>query len=291
MPRFLDRLLGRPAHVREPRFADHFYPADPRALSALVARHLEPSSGPRGGEGRPPAALIVPGCQLDVSLAVASGVWQQVARHRDHYAKVVLLSSAQRVPFQGLAVSGKDAWRSPLGDLWLSEFDLERLGSLAQVRLLDAIHDTEAGLEVQLPVLWHLWGKGITILPLLLGDGGAGTLGQVLEQLWPADAPPGQAVLLVVVTQGPVDVSPREALGLLGALDEAIRSGDPTALTPSMLSSRVPVTELLHAAVCRGLQGECGQLTHTGALKEACDLVAFGQDQGLVMGLGSWVFS
>jgi len=141
------------ASIRPAAVAGMFYPGEPRALAAEVARFLG------GGDAEPaprlafPKALVVPHAGYVYSGAVAARAYQELSAARGVVRRVVLLGPAHRVPVRGLAAPGVDAFETPLGTVPL---DRAALRSLAWIdfyrgRWNDAyreaskyVHDTEA---------------------------------------------------------------------------------------------------------------------------------------------------
>jgi AmmeMemoRadiSam system protein B len=173
--------------VRRAAVAGTFYPADPAELAAVVDRALPPCPG-----GEPvPKALIAPHAGYQYSGAVAGSAYARLAPLRDVARRVVLVGPAHRVPIDGLALSGADAFATPLG---LVEVDDEARRTLHAARHLsvdDAAHAGEHSLEVQLPFLQRTLAR-CRIVPLLVGDAAPAAVAEILDLLWD-----GQATLIV----------------------------------------------------------------------------------------------
>ena len=110
--------------VREPAVAGQFYPEDPGELKALVDGLLGEADAT---EEEAPKALIAPHAGYIYSGAVAATAYARLSAFRDVYRRVVLLGPCHRVPVAGMAVSGAEAFRTPLGDVPVDRETVARL--------------------------------------------------------------------------------------------------------------------------------------------------------------------
>ncbi len=273
---FLSRLLKKkPERVREAQFAGHLYPASGEELGERLERAL--------GDVKPPQhpgklrALIVPFAQLDYIEAILVNCWGLV--RREEIARVALVGSALRIPFHGVAMSTAQAWRSPLGASWLDEVWSEQLQSLELVRGIDAIHEHEPSLELQLPFIQRVLEEDATIMPLLMGDGSTTQMLHILKVLAAREQS-----LLVVATEIAYGMTHEEGDAEIARVIDAIQKLDPDALTRGSVTARHPVRALLSLA--REEQWQVTALGHTTSREEQErreeQLVV--QDQGLMAG-------
>jgi AmmeMemoRadiSam system protein B/AmmeMemoRadiSam system protein A len=181
------------ASIRPAAVAGMFYPGDPRALAAEIARFLgaDDALAPRLAF---PKALVVPHAGYVYSGAVAARAYQELAAARGIVRRVVLLGPAHRVPVRGLAAPGVDAFETPLGSVALDRAALRSLADLPQVVRSDPAHALEHSLEVQLPFLQTMLGE-FSLVPLAVGMAGVAEVAEVLERLWG-----GAETLLVIST-------------------------------------------------------------------------------------------
>ena len=180
------------ASIRRAAVAGMFYPGEPRALAAEVARYLGAGEGlaPRLAI---PKALVVPHAGYVYSGAIAARAYQELAAARGIVRRVVLLGPAHRVPVRGLAVPGADAFETPLGTVALDREALRALGDLPQVVRSDRAHALEHSLEVQLPFLQAVLGE-FTLVPFAVGMASVAEVAEVLERLW------GEVETLLVIS-------------------------------------------------------------------------------------------
>lgn len=152
--------------VRAPAVAGSFYPSDPSELRDEVELLLEGSVPLEpGGELK---AIVSPHAGYAYSGAVAGAAWRHVKHFRDRVEHVVLLGPSHRVPFEGIALSTADAFRTPLGDLDIDHEFRDAVVGLPGVRDFDDAHAQEHSIEVQLPFLQVVLGSP-KILPLVVG--------------------------------------------------------------------------------------------------------------------------
>jgi MEMO1 family protein len=259
--------------IRQPAVAGLFYPEDAQSLRHMVEDFLaEAPATP----GTAPKALIAPQAGYVYSGPVAASVYARLAAARQTIHRVVLLGPSHRVPFYGLAVSGADAFRTPLGDIPIDRQAVAQITDLPQVVQLDDAHVAEHSLEVQLPFLQLLLAD-FSLVPLVVGDASGEQVAEVLQRLW------GGAETLVVISS---DLSHyhdyRTAQRMDASTSEAIVGLKPEALDYEDACGRIPVSGLLLEARRLGLRGELVDLRNSG------DTAG---DKSRVVGYGAYAFT
>lgn len=177
------------ATIRAPAVAGLFYPEDAQGLREEVRTLLDQ----RRSDSPPPKAIIAPHAGLIYSGPIAASVYAQVANGRDTLTRVVVLGPSHHVPFRGLALSGAEAFATPLGLTPVDTRAVESLVALPQVQVLDRAHAHEHSLEMQLPFLQSVLGD-FTLVPLVVGSARSQEVHEVLSLLW------GGAETLIVVS-------------------------------------------------------------------------------------------
>jgi AmmeMemoRadiSam system protein B len=257
--------------IREPAVAGMFYPGHAGELRAMVRELLDRAVATPGPA---PKALISPHAGLAYSGPVAATAYARLRPFADRYSRVVLLGPGHRVALSGLALSGADAFRTPLGDVPL---DREAIAALddSQVAVLEGPHTGEHSLEVQLPFLQVAIGD-FSLVPIVVGEAAAEAVARVLDALW------GGAETLIVVSSdlshylahGPARVRDRATCDAIEHMRERrIANRDACGATP--------VRGLLVAAKRRGMRVETLDLRNSGD-------TAGSRDQ--VVGYGAWMF-
>jgi AmmeMemoRadiSam system protein B len=241
--------------TRPPAVAGTFYPADAAELRRVVTGLLAEAAAT--GAGPPPRAIVGPHAGYVYSGAVAASAYAALASS-PAFRRVVLLGPAHRLAFEGLALPSHAAFRTPLGDVPVDATARQALADLPQVRVLDAAHAREHGLEVHLPFLQVALGPA-AIVPLVVGEAGAAAVGAVIERLW--DGPQ----TLVVVSS---DLSHYHDYATACRLDaatsraiEALRYDD---LDEGSACGRAPLRGLLWVAARRGLTARTLDLRNSG---------------------------
>jgi hypothetical protein len=163
--------------VRPPVAAGRFYPADANELATTVDRLLAAAApAPPEPELR---ALVAPHAGYIYSGAVAATAFAVLPPEVEEL-RVALLGPSHFVPLRGVAVSGADAWRTPLGDVTVDR-DLRAAAVAAGAVVDDLPHRDDHALEVELPLLQRRAGRGLRLLPAAVG--GDATDEAVLAQL------------------------------------------------------------------------------------------------------------
>ena len=257
--------------IRKPAVAGMFYPDDPAELREMVSTFLRQTKP--GGEV--PKAVIVPHAGYIYSGPIAASAYAQVAPARGKIKRVVLLGPSHRVPFQGLAAAGNDAFATPLGNVPIDKKAIELIKELPHVEILDAVHVMEHSLEVQLPFLQEVLGE-FSLVPLAVGEANSDEVAEVLEQLW------GGSETLIVISS---DLSHYHDYGTAGKMDratsKAIELLKPEDIDDDHACGRIPILGLLVAAKKHGLRAKTVDLRNSGD-------TAGPRDQ--VVGYGAYVF-
>lgn len=163
-------LLATPvlgvAAVRPPAVAGGFYPADPAALKAQVARFV--GEAPAGS--KTPIAVVAPHAGYVFSGATAGRAFASLRGAK--VSRVILLGPSHHVGFAGGALPAADitAFATPLGEVPVDTAALARLRGDAAFSGPAAAHRPEHSLEVELPFL-QLVAPQARIVPVLVGAG------------------------------------------------------------------------------------------------------------------------
>lgn len=241
--------------VRRPAVAGTFYPSRPDELRAAIERAFAGAGATpardAGDDISAPKALVAPHAGYVYSGAIAASAYARVAPARDRIERVVLLGPAHRVWLEGVAASGYDAWRTPLGDVPVDR--------PLNVPVDDLAHADEHSIEVHLPFLQAMLGDGFTLVPLVVGHASPHHVAALLDDLW------GDAETLVVVS---TDLSHYHDHATATDLDRAtaarIVTRDYEAIGDRDACGAFPLRGLLFAATQRGLDVELLDLRNSG---------------------------
>lgn len=258
--------------VRAPAVAGMFYSNNANQLHAQLQDFLKQATV----EGPPPKAIIAPHAGYIYSGPIAASAYARLRAGRDVIERVVLLGPSHRVGFRGVAVSGMNAFATPLGDIPLDHDAIARLRQLPYVGLLEKAHAHEHSLEVHLPFLQEVLGD-FKLVPLVVGEAAPEQVGAVLEALW------GGPETLIVISSDLSHYHPYEqARRMDEATSHAIESLRYEDIGYEDACGRNPINGLLWIARRKGLHGETIDLRNSGD-------TAGPRDE--VVGYGAYVFT
>ncbi len=257
--------------VREAVVAGQFYPGNASELSTTVRVFLGEA---RTQEGPAPKALIVPHAGYIYSGPVAATAYARLWPYRQQYTRVILLGPCHRVAVKGLALSGADVFRTPLGDVPLDKEAIARL-DMADVKVVDASHEFEHSLEVHLPFLQTVLDS-FSLVPLVVGDVAPETVAQVIDALWG-----GPETLIVISSDLSHYLTYDKARASDKATCEAIENLRVHNIDHGDACGATPIGGLLIAAKRRSMKVTTLDLRNSG------DTAG---DKNHVVGYGSWIF-
>lgn len=257
--------------IRQPAVAGQFYPGHASELSGTIRAYFDAA---QIQEGPAPKALIVPHAGYIFSGPVAATAYARLRPYRQLYSRVILLGPCHRVAIKGLALSGADVFRTPLGDVPLDKQAIDAL-DMPDVTVVDAAHQFEHSLEVHLPFLQSVV-ESFSLVPLVVGDVAAETVARVIDALW------GGPETLIVVSS---DLSHYLAYDKARATDtitcEAIENLQDQRIDHESACGATPIRGLLIATKRRGMKVITLDLRNSG------DTAG---DKSRVVGYGSWIF-
>lgn len=174
--------------IRTPAVAGLFYSDDPAELAADIDQRLDQARSRLADLDLPagcPKALIVPHAGHRFSgTAAAMGMllWRDYAAD---IRRVVMLGPAHRLGFRGMALSHASHFNTPLGNVAVDQAGLAGLLDLPQTGFLEAAHEQEHCLEVQLPILQRVLGNSssLSIMPIVVGDTPPDQVATLLERI------------------------------------------------------------------------------------------------------------
>ena len=241
--------------IRTATAAGRFYPREPEALRQQVEELL---AGVPAVEGPVPKALIVPHAGYVYSGPIAASAYARLAPARSLIKRIILLGPSHFVAVDGLAVSEADAFATPLGLVPVDHEAVRALAALPQVEVLEAAHEDEHALEVQLPFLQVVLDD-FCVVPLVAGTAEPESVGQVLETLWG-----GPETRLVVSSDLSHYLDSEAARRLDSETAAAIEALEPDVIHENQACGRVPIRGLLLAARAHGLQARTVDLRNSG---------------------------
>lgn len=160
--------------VRPPAVAGTFYPADPAELAGTVDSLLADVPAPTHYSN----AIIAPHAGYIYSgptAAIAHKTLDPKTR------RVLLLGPTHRVGINGMALTGADYQRTPLGDIPTDKELTAALELLPEVITAPIVHAQEHSLEVQLPFLQRHLEPGFSVVPVAVGQATPQDVAAVIE--------------------------------------------------------------------------------------------------------------
>jgi MEMO1 family protein len=167
-------------HTRAPAVAGMFYSDKPQELAATVKSYLAAATAPADKTAK---AIIAPHAGFIYSGPVAGSAYATLVPGAASVERVVLVGPSHRVAFSGVATSGAADFETPLGPVHVDREAVEQLKSAGLVHEIEAAHQREHSLEVQLPFLRTVLPDA-RIVPLLAGDDDWQTVAKALDLLW-----------------------------------------------------------------------------------------------------------
>ncbi|MEQ8227993.1 MAG: AmmeMemoRadiSam system protein B [Rhodospirillales bacterium] len=258
--------------VRPAAVAGAFYPDRAADLQAMLDRCWDDA---KITVGPVPKAIIAPHAGYIYSGGVAASAYARIKPARARIKRVVLLGPCHRVAVNGLALSGADAFETPLGPVEIDKDAAALIAGMPQVQVFDATHAREHSLEVHLPFLKSVIDD-FKLLPIVVGQAEPADVAQVLEKLWG-----GSETLIVVSSDLSHFLDYENAQAIDARTCQAIESLNPAAIERDGACGRFPVGGLLALAKARGMTVETVDLRNSGDTAGPRDRV---------VGYGSWLF-
>ncbi len=256
--------------IRRPAVAGYFYPAEAGELDRTLGALLDEA---RAADGPAPKALIAPHAGYVYSGPVAATAYARLRPYRDRYRRVILVGPCHRVAIRGLALSGADVFRTPLGDVPLDKLAIAGI-DLADVDVVESAHEFEHSLEVHLPFLQVVIGA-FSLVPIAVGDASPRLVADVLDLLWG-----GPETLVVISSDLSHYLSYTEASIRDAETRDAIERFRGRSIDHDRACGATPIRGLLKTARRRGMHIETLDLRNSGDTSG---------DRDRVVGYGAWI--
>lgn len=159
--------------------AGAFYPANPSELKKEVNAFIE--NAPQKHFDGEIIGIVAPHAGYKYSGAVAGAAFAQLKGK--NFKRVVVIAPSHHVPLYGAALSTKDAYRTPLGDV---PIDKEAVESIIKKYPWASDYpkpfESEHALEVELPFLQVVLGE-FKLIPIIVGAQGGAVLTDIANAL------------------------------------------------------------------------------------------------------------
>jgi AmmeMemoRadiSam system protein B/AmmeMemoRadiSam system protein A len=174
-------MPSHPEAIHPAQVAGMFYPADPNALRALIAK-LCKRARPDGGVA--PKVVVAPHAGLVYSGSVAATAFGPWARRAAPPRRIVIVGPAHRVAFRGIAIHPAAKWRTPLGEAPVAAIAHAELSQTPGVFVDSRPFAGEHSLEMHLVMLQAILPAPFEIVPILVGDAEPQTVAEALRRVW-----------------------------------------------------------------------------------------------------------
>jgi AmmeMemoRadiSam system protein B/AmmeMemoRadiSam system protein A len=157
--------------VRQPGVAGSFYPAEPKALSAMIEDLLAKAAVPTITD--PILAVVAPHAGYKFSGPVAAYAYAALKGRK--FSRVVVIAPSHFEAFEFSSVYDGDVYATPLGTVRIDKTFARQLVKMSpSIRLSSEGHTptaqgSEHALEVQLPWLQTVLGD-FALVPIVMGD-------------------------------------------------------------------------------------------------------------------------
>lgn len=259
--------------IREPQLAGTWYPGDAQALGMAVDDFIAAAESLAPERLDRLKAVIAPHAGYRYSGPVAGSAYAQVAAIGERISRVVLFGPSHHVGFRGLAVSGADAYRTPLGTVPIDRDAVRHLADLPFVQHMEAAHAREHSLEIHLPFLQRALGD-FSLVPVVTGDASPGDVAEALAHLWG-----GPETLIVISTDLTHFLDYDTARRIDAATSNAITGCLPDAIGDDQACGRVGLKGLLEIGRRHTIDVDVLDLRNSGDTSGRRDQV---------VGYGSW---
>ena len=167
--------------VHPAQVAGMFYPADPDALTALIA-DARRQARPDGSVA--PKVVVAPHAGLVYSGSVAATAFGSWARRAEPVRRVVIVGPAHRVAFRGIAIHPAARWRTPLGEATVAPAAHADLAQARGVLVDSRPFMGEHSLEMHLIMLQAMLPAPFEIVPILVGEADPQSVAEALRRVW-----------------------------------------------------------------------------------------------------------
>lgn len=218
---------------RSPAVAGQFYAGGKAALEEQIESAFEhpvgPGSVPTGGTGaKQPVGLVSPHAGYPFSGPVAAhGFARLAASGRPDVVIIVGPNHGRRG--RSLAISGAEAWETPLGTVPVHDELRETLASKDGLEIDETTHAGEHSLEVQVPFLQYLYEDPVPIVPIVMSRQDQTRVDQLSSAL--VDSVPDWSDVVLVASTDLTHYEPAERAERNDEpIRAAIESVDPAAI-------------------------------------------------------------
>ena len=149
--------------IKEPSVANTFYPGNKSELQKQLDVFAKENKNSYKYKTR---AVIVPHAGLSYSGQLA---YEGISQIDKSVKNIFIFAPSHRVPLNGLALSGYDEWKTPLGTIKVNQEINSVLAEKFDAKIFDEAFAEEHSVEIEVPAIQHLFSDDIKIIPVLVG--------------------------------------------------------------------------------------------------------------------------
>lgn len=166
-------------NIQDPVVAGQFYPGGASSLKMMVEGMI--AQAPQKTLDGHILGLIAPHAGYQYSGKIAATAFKQLEGKK--YSRVVVVAPSHHVPIDGAALSTKDVYRTPIGDIPIDKDSVQKLLKNSSWAKDDQrAYEKEHSLEVELPFLQTVL-KNFKLVPLVIGTFDKNVLNSIAEDL------------------------------------------------------------------------------------------------------------
>ena len=148
--------------IKEPSVANTFYSGNPAELKKQLDRFSKENGNRYEYKTR---AVIVPHAGLIYSGQLA---YEGISQLDKSIKNIFIFAPSHRVPLGGLALTGYDEWKTPLGTIKVNQETNKVLEEKFEAKIFDEAFAEEHSVEIEVPAIQHLF-EDLKIIPVLVG--------------------------------------------------------------------------------------------------------------------------
>lgn len=164
--------------IKEPSVANAFYSGDTTVLKKQLDDFAKQNGNHYEYKTR---AVIVPHAGLIYSGQLA---YEGISQLDKSIKNIFIFAPSHRVPFNGLALSGYDEWKTPLGTVKINQDVNSDIAETFDAEIYDEAFANEHSVEIEVPAIQHLFGNEISIIPVLIGKTNPQVITEIISEYY-----------------------------------------------------------------------------------------------------------
>jgi AmmeMemoRadiSam system protein B/AmmeMemoRadiSam system protein A len=175
-----DKTIMEKTNIRTAAVAGMFYTEGKEQLSQGIEACL---SKAKKEYDVIPKVLVVPHAGYLYSAEIAASAYVYLKEISQKIKRVLLFGPAHRVYFEGVSLSEKDVWETPLGNIEIDKESGDKIAKLDGTAFFDEAHEQEHSLEVQLPFLQKTL-ESFKLVPVCVGNASEKLISDIIDLFW-----------------------------------------------------------------------------------------------------------